>query len=114
CAGTIQDTDGDGVCDANDNCPNVTGQIGSSCDDGNANTTNDVLNASCQCVGTPVAVNCPGDINGDHLVNITDFGFFVGVFNTTCSGCAADMNNDGAVNVSDFGPFVSVFGQPCN
>jgi hypothetical protein len=54
CEGTFQDTDGDGVCNANDNCPNVAGQIGSPCDDGNANTINDVLNPSCQCIGTPV------------------------------------------------------------
>jgi len=54
CEGTAQDTDGDGVCDANDNCPNVTGQIGSACDDSNANTINDVLNANCQCQGTPI------------------------------------------------------------
>jgi len=28
CAGTFQDTDSDGVCDANDNCPTVPGQNG--------------------------------------------------------------------------------------
>ena len=48
---TIQDTDGDGVCDNNDSCPFVTGQIGTACDDGNAATFNDVLNASCVCEG---------------------------------------------------------------
>jgi len=54
CVGTLQDTDGDGVCNANDNCPNVAGQIGSVCDDNNANTINDVLNANCQCQGQPI------------------------------------------------------------
>ncbi len=54
CAGTFQDTDSDGVCDANDSCPNVTGQIGSACDDNNSNTTNDLLNTNCQCQGTPI------------------------------------------------------------
>jgi hypothetical protein len=54
CAGTFQDTDGDGVCNASDNCPNVAGQVGSACDDNNANTINDVLNTNCQCQGTPV------------------------------------------------------------
>jgi hypothetical protein len=53
CAGTTSpDSDGDGICNAQDNCPNAAGQIGSSCNDGNACTTNDVLNANCQCVGT--------------------------------------------------------------
>ncbi len=54
CVGTFQDTDGDGVCDANDNCPTVVGQIGSSCDDNDACTSGDVLDANCVCVGTPL------------------------------------------------------------
>ncbi|MBL7984262.1 MAG: hypothetical protein JNM91_04655, partial [Flavobacteriales bacterium] len=36
-----------------DNCPAVPGVIGSTCNDGNPNTNNDVLDASCACVGTP-------------------------------------------------------------
>ncbi len=48
---TIVDTDGDGVCDNNDSCPFVTGQIGDPCDDGNPATFNDVLNGSCVCEG---------------------------------------------------------------
>ena len=46
------DSDGDGLCDATDTCPNIVGQIGSSCDDGNMCTINDVLNSGCQCTGT--------------------------------------------------------------
>lgn len=53
CAGTYLDTDGDGVCNAQDNCPNVPGQIGSPCDDGNACTYNDVITSACECAGTP-------------------------------------------------------------
>lgn len=54
--GTVDtDTDNDGVADCNDNCPLVQGQIGSTCDDGNANTTNDLLTITCTCAGTPVA-----------------------------------------------------------
>ncbi|MBK8498112.1 MAG: thrombospondin type 3 repeat-containing protein [Flavobacteriales bacterium] len=65
CAGTPSgDTDGDGICNAQDNCPNIAGQIGSACNDGNACTTNDVINASCQCVGTP-----SGDTDGDGIRN---------------------------------------------
>jgi hypothetical protein len=52
---TQTDTDGDGVCDGLDNCPTVVGQIGSVCSDGNACTINDVLDATCACVGTPIA-----------------------------------------------------------
>ena len=43
CAGTFQDTDSDGICDANDNCPNLAGQQGDACTDGDPCTINDVI-----------------------------------------------------------------------
>jgi hypothetical protein len=52
------DSDGDGILNCLDNCPMVAGQIGSACDDGNANTGGDVLNANCQCTGTPIPGSC--------------------------------------------------------
>ena len=52
CGVADTDTDGDGVANCNDNCPTVVGQIGSTCNDGNPNTSGDVLNASCVCVGS--------------------------------------------------------------
>lgn len=55
------DTDGDGIPDCSDGCPSVPGQIGSACNDGNACTTNDVLNASCLCAGTPDNTDADGD-----------------------------------------------------
>ena len=48
------DNDGDGVPqsqDCNDNDPNLT-IVGASCNDGNANTTNDVVQSNCTCMGT--------------------------------------------------------------
>ena len=52
------DNDNDGVClaiDCNDNDPNVPTTPGSSCDDGNVNTTNDVIqNDGCSCQGVPI------------------------------------------------------------
>ena len=51
------DHDNDGVCaneDCDDNNPNVPAAVGSSCDDGDANTSNDVIQSDgCTCVGTP-------------------------------------------------------------
>ena len=48
------DADNDGVCDADDQCPNFDDSlIGTSCDDGDANTINDVYTATCICEGTP-------------------------------------------------------------
>lgn len=53
CANNGGDTDGDGVCadvDCNDNEPNI-GAIGTTCNDNNACTTSDQLDANCNCVG---------------------------------------------------------------
>lgn len=49
------DNDNDGVPasqDCNDNDPNLT-TVGAACNDGNSNTTNDVVQANCTCAGTP-------------------------------------------------------------
>jgi Secretion system C-terminal sorting domain len=39
-------------------CPALSANIGDACDDGNANTSNDVINANCECVGEMV-YDCP-------------------------------------------------------
>ena len=54
CGVADTDTDGDGTADCIDSCPTVPGGIGAACDDGNANTSGDVLNANCLCAGTPI------------------------------------------------------------
>lgn len=60
CGSSATDADADGIPDCLDNCPNVNGQIGSMCNDGNANTANDVLSATCVCTGTPLTNGgCP-------------------------------------------------------
>ncbi|MBP8238376.1 MAG: T9SS type A sorting domain-containing protein [Saprospiraceae bacterium] len=41
------------VADNTDTCPGVPGKVGSTCDDGDVNTINDVLNANCVCAGQP-------------------------------------------------------------
>jgi|GEM_PF-323233 len=71
CAGTFQDTDQDGVCDQDDICPgfddntdtdadgtpdgcdNCNGNlVGTSCDDSDPCTVNDIYDADCNCAGT--------------------------------------------------------------
>ncbi|MFK8102827.1 MAG: PA14 domain-containing protein [Saprospiraceae bacterium] len=60
CVGTFQDSDGDGVCNADDVCPNLDDNlIGTACNDGNPNTTNDIYLANCSCAGTPVSGGDP-------------------------------------------------------
>ena len=65
------DNDGDGFPqsqDCNDNDPNLT-IVGASCNDGNANTTNDVVQSNCTCAGTTTGgggiVN--EDCNGNNI-----------------------------------------------
>jgi len=50
--GTFQDSDNDGVCDANDACPGLNDAlIGQSCDDGDSCTTGEIYDANCSCAG---------------------------------------------------------------
>ena len=60
CAGTpgpcygVGDADGDGVCadvDCDDNDASIHYQPGDSCDDGNPNTANDIIQNNCNCAG---------------------------------------------------------------
>jgi hypothetical protein len=52
------DTDGDGLADCIDPCPDLPGSIGDPCDDGDPGTLNDVITADCVCAGT--LYDCPG------------------------------------------------------
>ncbi|WP_020569668.1 DUF5060 domain-containing protein [Neolewinella persica] len=73
CVGTFADADADTVCDAEDQCPGENDLAdadnddvpdtcddcdnrtsGMPCDDSNPDTTNDVIDVNCNCVGTPV------------------------------------------------------------
>ena len=57
-SGTLQDDDGDGVCNEYDCAPtdaNYPKVPGTGCDDGNSNTENDMIQADgCGCEGTPI------------------------------------------------------------
>ncbi len=68
--GNPNDVDGDGVDaadDCDDNDPSVPTTVGSSCDDNNAATENDVILADgCSCEGTPIVVlTCDVDVTTD-------------------------------------------------
>ncbi len=126
----VPDSDGDGVCNTQDNCPNTPGQVGSSCNDGDPCTVNDVLNANCQCAGTPSP-----DSDGDGVCNAQDScpntpGQVGGtcndgnpcttndVLNANCQ-CAGtplpDADGDGICNAQDNCPNTpGVVGSPCN
>ncbi len=60
---------------------------------------------------------CPGDFNGDGMVNLADFLAFAGGFGAR-SGDAnydsgLDMDGSGAIDLSDFLAFAGVFGTTC-
>lgn len=65
---------------SNLDCPNLNANVGDSCNDGNPNTTNDVVQANCICTGTPIntGVDCPnfnaniGDSCNDGNPNTTN------------------------------------------
>ena len=64
----FQDTDGDGVCDANDPCPALADvEPGDACDDGDPCTANDEIDGTCSCTGTPTS-----DTDSDGLCDLID------------------------------------------
>ncbi|HMW96768.1 MAG TPA: T9SS type A sorting domain-containing protein, partial [Flavobacteriales bacterium] len=58
CGTADTDTDADGIADCMDECPGGQGTIGSSCDDGDPETVNDVLDSTCTCHGAPLNDDC--------------------------------------------------------
>lgn len=74
------------VSNHSDNCPSVPGLIGSACDDGNPNTTNDHLNSNCVCVGTAVTYDCLGIANGPNQpgTSCTDALGDAGTWSSSC------------------------------
>ncbi|MBL7983196.1 MAG: T9SS type A sorting domain-containing protein [Flavobacteriales bacterium] len=128
CVGTFADSDNDGVCDANDSCPSVAGQVGSPCNDGNACTINDTVDANCNCVGTfadsdndgvcDANDSCPnvaGQVgspcNDGNACTIND----VLDANCNCAGTFQDSDSDGVCDANDSCPNVAgQVGSPCN
>lgn len=97
CAGiSTGDSDGDGICNAIDVCPNLNDSlIGTACDDGNINTINDVYTSSCICSGTlPVSSICIliNNSNDDVEENGTDGSMY---FTSTDLEFVYDGNNRG-------------------
>ena len=102
CAGTFQDADSDGICDADDDCPNLTGEQGDACDDGDVCTTGDAINASCVCAGTFT------DTDSDGLCDANDDC-------PTLSGVQGDACDDGDANTTNdvIDPNCECHGTPC-
>ncbi len=55
--------------------------------------------------------SCPGDFNGDGVVNGADFGAILAAWGP-CPGCPEDLDGNGVVSGADVGLLLSVWG-PC-
>ncbi len=93
------DSDGDGVCDADDQCPGQDDAlIGTSCDDENACTINDVYDSNCSCAGTYTDSDGDGVCIGDDPDD--NDGCDPNAGSPACSPCGEIMNDSFE---SDFG-----------
>ena len=119
------DTDADGALDCVDGCPNDPNKLeagacgcgnpepGAACNDGNPNTTGDVVNGSCQCVGTPAGnvleLTLVTDNNGGTSWEIGPIGGGTPVCNG--SGYAPNSTNVASCTVPDGCYELRVFDQ---
>ncbi len=60
-------------------------------------------------------ITCPGDVDLDGDVDLSDLGIVLANFGCTNSpNCAGDLDMDGDVDLSDLGVLLSAYGHPCN
>lgn len=90
-ASSAQDTDGDGIDDALDNCIEISNQ--------------NQLNTD----GDQYGNRCDADFDNSGFVNLDDFDIFVDNFGT--SNADADLDGSNFVNLDDFDIFVALFGK---
>ncbi len=131
CAGTFADADNDGICDANDTCPNLDDNlIGTACDDGDACTTGDVWGADCNCAGTFQDADNDGVCDADDACpnfddNLIGTACDDGDACTTgdvwgadcnCAGTFQDADNDSICDADDTCPNLNdaLIGTPCD
>ena len=64
-------------------------------------------------VGYTGTVGCPGDLDGDLIVGVSDILALLGSFGCTEACGPGDVNADGVVNVSDILFVLGLFGMSC-
>ena len=95
------DSDCDGICDSNDECPQLDNSlIGTPCDDGDPCTSNDVYvgGSICGCAGTPVPDCCPNPALSPFSPNPLNH---VGGGSTTSQATLPASHGDAAFTVSN-------------
>ncbi len=94
---------------ANYDCPALSAYIGNSCDDGDNTTVNDMVDAGCNCAGTPTACTGIGDMDGDGIcadVDCDDNNAAVTTVDADQDGVCGDIDcddNDAAVTTTHIG-----------
>ncbi|RMF85414.1 MAG: hypothetical protein D6744_01435 [Planctomycetota bacterium] len=89
-----------------DNCSVAGGTwmgIGTDCADGNGNGTADACEAPAP---------CPGDLNGDRTVDLTDLALLLSDFDCT-SGCSGDVDGDDDTDLTDLAILLANFDATC-
>lgn len=66
--------------------------------------------AAFQCIPIIVEPQCPGDLNGDGVVDADDLGILLGAFGASDAG---DVNDDGVTDADDLGILLGSFGESC-
>ena len=125
CVGTFQDSDNDGICDANDtSIGNCT--LGGSCDDMDVCTTNDVYDANCNCAGTfqdsdndeicDANDSSTGDCTLGESCDDTDECTLNDMYdaNCNCAGTFQDIDNDGICDTNDTTFGDCILGASCD
>lgn len=90
---------------------------GYTCVENRVDNGDGTVDICCDCVRIPC--KCPGDINGDLLINGLDIQGFIrcllGMSQPSDNCTCADMNEDGWVDMLDVWPFVQVLlaSEPC-
>lgn len=56
---------------------------------------------------------CPGDTNGDNVVDLSDLAQVISEFGQVGAGFAGDVDGDGDVDLSDLALVLGVFGSAC-
>ena len=101
CSPTDPDSDGDGICDSNDICPNLDDSlVGMPCDDGDPCTVNDVYGTDCGCAGTYADSDADGVCdaydaceNGDDSID-TDGDGIPDACDAVCIGQTLNFNSN--------------------
>jgi len=121
CAGTLTDADQDGICDADDICPQFDDAlVGTSCDDGDACTTDDIYTQNCQCTGTFADADADGVCDADDICEFGDDNLDTDGDGTpdACdfSDGSMDSDQDGVLDDVDICPDFNdnLIGTPCD